>query len=576
MVGDIPKTLPEFEATIPAMLRALTQRFAENAAVADSQTTLTYAELEERSANLACGLLALGVGKGDRVGILLPNGSDFTVAFMAATRIGAVAAPLSTLYQGAELQWVLENAAIRFLIIAGTYRSHDYLSRLEESLPGLISQSPGEIAVPAAPFLRSVLVAGECNRPWAKPLHQAAVDAVEARPEFDRDFLGAVEAQVHPSDPLCVIHTSGSTANPKGVVHGHGPFIRHSFQMANDFTPISPGDRVLALRPFFWVGGLAAQLFYCLQVGACHVSLADSADTTILREIEQGGATLIAGDEVWHQQLRSSPTLLSAGYEIIELTVEFSAVARRLADGRLEFISPNLAAQISPVEQADLNRLPWTFGMTEFLGAHTSLPFREFGPSDRPRVSGRPVPGVRSRICDPETHEILPPGIPGELEVRGYSMMLGMDGRERGDLWTDDGYYRTDDLAVMDADGYVTLIGRLGDGFKVKGANVAPLEVEQALYKFGEIERCCVLGIPRYGSMTDNLVVAILQIQPGQQFDKAAVVAQLKTQLSSYKVPSEFLIFAPADFPITGSGKIKRSDLKAKVIEQLANQAQLA
>jgi fatty-acyl-CoA synthase len=214
--------------------------------------------------------------------------------------------------------------------------------------------------------------------------------------------------------------------------------------------------------------------------------------------------------------------------------------------------------------------------MTEFLGAHTSLPFREFSPSDRPRVSGRSVPGVRSRICDPETHEILPPGIPGELEVRGYSMMLGMDGRERGDLWTDDGYYRTDDLAVLDDDGYITLIGRLGDGFKVKGANVAPLEVEQALYKFGEIERCCVLGIPRNGSMTDNLVVAVLQIQPGQQFDKAAAIAQLKTQLSSFKVPTEFLIFGPADFPITGSGKIKRSDLKAKVVEHLANQAQPA
>lgn len=575
MNGDIPATEPDFLPAIPAMLAAMRARHGDRPAVAGGAVSLTYRQLDELSADLALGLLAMGVGKGDRVGILLPNGPDFAVVFLAVTRIGGVAAPLSTLYQGPELAWVLEHAAIRVLVTARAYRGHDYLARLEESIPALSSQVPGEIAMTAAPSLRRVLVVGECDRPWAQALGPAVAEALVARPGFDRAFLTAAEAQVRPSDTLCVIHTSGSTANPKGVVHGHGPFIRHAFQMAKDFTPIGPGDRVVGLRPFFWVAGLAAQLFYCWQVGACLVTPDDNADATILREIKQGGATMVAGDEMWHQQLRHSPVLLGAGYEMIEMTVEFSAVARRGVDGQLAFVSPALAQRGVKPEHVDLARLPWTFGMTEFLGAHTSLPFGVYGPADRPRVSGLPVPGVRARICDPETHEILPPGVPGELEVRGYSMMLGMDGRERGELWTDDGFYRTDDLAMMDGDGFITLIGRLGDGFKVKGANVAPLEVEQAIYAFTEVERCCVLGVPRNASKTDSLVVAVVQPRPGERIDEAAILAGLKTRLSSYKVPQQLLVFAATDFPVTGSGKVRRSELLNRVTELLAHDGQI-
>ncbi|WP_298282949.1 class I adenylate-forming enzyme family protein [Novosphingobium sp.] len=572
MAGDVPETQPDFRATIPGMLHAVAARYAEYPAVCKDAITISYRGLEAQSAELARGLLALGVGKGDRVGILLPNGPEFVVIFLAATRIGAVAAPLSTLYQGAELRWVLEHAAIRWLVTAGVFRSHDYLARLESALPGLAGQDAeaGALAVSGAPFLRGVFVPGETDRRWARSLFDAAAAALAARPQFDAEFLSAVEAQIAPADPVCIIHTSGSTAHPKGVIHGHGPFIRHTYQMAKDFTPLGPGDRVVALRPFFWVAGLAAQLFYCLQAGACHITIDSPSEEALLRAIREQGMNMIAGDESWYQNLRRSAGLRDAGFEMVELSVEFGGVAQQDADGRLQFLSPNLAARLPRPEHFDIERFPWTFGMTEFLGAHTSLPFGEHTPADRPRVGGRPVPGVRARICDPETHVTLPPGTPGELEVRGYSMMLGMDGRERGELFTDDGYYRTDDLATMDADGYVTLIGRLGDGFKVKGANVAPLEVELALYGFSQIERCCVLGIPLDKSRTDHLVVAVVQPSAGSTIDEAAILAGLKANLSSYKVPHHIMVFAPEDIPITGSGKVKRSKLQELVAERLA------
>lgn len=570
MAGDAPEIQPDFRATIPAMLRAVADRFATHPAVCKDTVTISYRELEAESAKLACGLLALGVGKGDRVGILLPNGPEFAVVFLATTRIGAVAAPLSTLYQATELRWVLEHATIRWLVTASAFRSHDYLARLESALPGLAEQDAGMIAVPGAPSLRGVFVPGESDRRWTQSLFDAAAAASAARPEFDGDFLAAVEAQIAPADPVCVIHTSGSTAHPKGVVHGHGPFIRHTYQMAKDFTPLGPGDRVVALRPFFWVAGLAAQLFYCLQAGACHITIDSPSEEALLRAIKEQGMNMIAGDESWYQNLRHSTRMQDAGFEMVELSVEFGGVAQRGADGKLRFLSPNLAARLPAPEHLEIERFPWTFGMTEFLGAHTSLPFGEHTPADRPRVGGRPVPGVRARICDPETHTILPPGVPGELEVRGYSMMLGMDGRERGELWTDDGYYRTDDLATMDADGFVTLIGRLGDGFKVKGANVAPLEVELALYGFPQIERCCVLGLPLDENRTDHLVVAVVQPGAGSEIDEAAILAKLKASLSAYKVPHHIMVFAAEDIPVTGSGKVKRSKLQELVVERLA------
>lgn len=570
MVCEVPVTQPDFVPTMPALLHALCNRYADNPAVTGGGKTLSYRDLEEQSAEMGVRLLAMNLGKGDRVGILLPNGPDFVVAFMAITRIGAVAAPLSTLYQAAELQWVLEHAAIRCLITAASYRSHDYLTRLEVALPGLADQHAGAIALAGAPFLRTVLVLGSTDRSWAQPLAEGLAAAKAARPAFGKGMLAAAEAQVHPCDPVCVIHTSGSTANPKGVIHGHGPFIRHTYQMAMDYTPLSPGDRVVALRPFFWVAGLAAQLFYCLQAGACHITIDSPSDAALLNEIENGGMTMLAGDESWFQKLRHSPVLLSQGYEFFELSVEFAAVARRHADGSHTLLSTGLTAKLPKPEHLDTEGFAWTFGMTEFLGAHTSLRWREYGPADRPRVSGRSIPGVHARICDPKTHEILPPGTPGELEVRGYSMMLAMDGREARDYLTSDGYYRTDDLAMMDADGYITLIGRLGDGFKVKGANVAPLEVEMALMGFNEIELCCVLGVPLDLNRTDHLVVAVVRPRQGAEIDQATLQAELKSRLSSYKVPEHIMVFALEDIPVTGSGKIKRSELLVRVTERLA------
>ena len=166
---------PSITPTIPALVRSSAARFGDKPFVVADGHALTYADLERRSARLAMTLLADGIGKGDHVGILMPNGIEWALAWFAATRIGAVAVPLNTFYQASELAWTARHADLRAILAWSTFRNHDFLARLEEALPGLADQrSPGRIAVRGAPYLRTIAVWGGCDRAWATMLRDDA------------------------------------------------------------------------------------------------------------------------------------------------------------------------------------------------------------------------------------------------------------------------------------------------------------------------------------------------------------------------------------------------------------------
>ena len=224
------------EPTIAGLVQDLAAFHGNIEAVVDESGRLSYHDLDITSANLAQQLLTLGLGKGSRIGILLPNGIDWLTMFVAAGRIGAVVLPLSTLAQARELAWVARQAGIELLVTAPAFRGHDYLDRLEEALPGLDSaDSKSPLFLRAAPRLRNVVVTGDGARPWSTEL---------PAPGVDREFLTAVEADVAAHDPLVIIHTSGSTADPKGVIHSHGALVGHTGNMARDYVPQSAGDRL--------------------------------------------------------------------------------------------------------------------------------------------------------------------------------------------------------------------------------------------------------------------------------------------------------------------------------------------
>lgn len=253
--------VPVEARTHAEFVRGVADAYGDQTAITLPDSGVTYRELNERSAVMARGLLARGVGKGSRVGILLANGPEFAVALFAVTRIGAVAVPLSTFLKPPELARVLRHADLAGLVFQPRVLNQDFVATLTAALPSL---SGPELALPEAPYLRwAVVVEGEAPG-WARPLTWltgAPVDDV---------LLRAVEAEVHPEDVAAMIYTSGQSADPKGVVHTQGGIVGKTHYLASMFQP-APGAERPSSMPFFWVGGLMMDLLMVLEVGGTTV-----------------------------------------------------------------------------------------------------------------------------------------------------------------------------------------------------------------------------------------------------------------------------------------------------------------
>ncbi len=541
--------VPDFRPTIPGLIAEFTRCHGDAEALVREGRRVTFREINEQSALVARSLLAQGVTKGSRIAILAPPCPEFVVAALAAGRIGAIAGPLSTLYQVPELAWVLANAEFDHLIVADSFLRHDYLARLEEALPGLAKCIGGPLHLESAPRLRAVHVIGEGSRPWSQPFAQLLEGSEAVGPAM----LERLEALVTPADPFCIIHTSGSTANPKGVIHGHGPLVRHAWQMGTTANPFGPGDRVITTRAMFWVAGFVATLFYALNTGACLITTNDGSPGNVVRLVEEEGGNALAGDSGWFDVLRDSAEFKAAGLDAVRLNMDTAGIARA---GR--FLGEQVAQRYGAPVHYPNARFARTFGMTETLGGHTSARYDELLPEDRPSWQGRAMPGVELKVVDPDTRQPLPAGEVGELLVRGYCLMLGLNGMERHDTFDAEGFYATGDLCRLDAQGYLKFEARLGEMLKIHGANVAPLEVELAMTGLLGIEKAGVTAVERDGEAT--LVAAVL-MAPGRELDEAAVIADLKTRLSSFKVPKRIVALTEATLPMTGSGKVKKREL---------------
>ena len=542
--------LPDFDPTMVGLIHTIAEKYGDAQAVVRDGERVTFRQLESRSAAVAKALLAAGAGKGSRIALLMPPQPENAVFLFAIGRIGAVALPLSTLYQAPELQWVLDNAEVDFLITADRFLSHDYLARLEEALPGLAQARP-PLRLHAAPRLRRIWTIDKDSRPWSEPASAlfAGSDA------FDDAMLRGIEAKVTPSDPWLIVYTSGSTAHPKGVVHGQGAFVRHTYQMSKDFYPFQEGDRIISNRAMFWVAGLVATLSYALQAGACVITTTDGSPKRVLELIEAENGMGLAGDSGWFDVLRDSAEFKEAGIDVVRLNMDKAGFAR---NGR--FLSDKVEERYGPPRHYPAARFARSFGMTETLGAHTSARWDELLPEDRPSWQGKALPGVELRIVDPVTREILPPWQLGELMVKGYTLMLGLNGKERDEVFDADGFYATGDLCMLDEQGYLKFESRIGEMIKIHGANVAPLEVELAMLGLMGIEKVGVVGIEEGG---ETVLTAAVIMAPGRDLDAGAVTAQLKGKLSSFKVPRRIVVLSEAQMPQTGSGKIKKKELVA-------------
>ena len=221
---------PDFTPTVPELLHRSAARFGDHTYVVADHERLSYADADARSAAVARGLLAEGIGKGSRVGVLMPNSVDDVVAVLAVLRIGAVLVPMNTFLQTRELGWTIRHADLSMLITCPRFLNNDYLERLEEALPGLADPAVTWLVLPDAPYLRTIHVWGGSNRAWDSG-SEPDVIAEAARLHVTDAFLARVEECVVPADPAMIVYSSGSTADPKGVLLTQGTVVRHSFNV---------------------------------------------------------------------------------------------------------------------------------------------------------------------------------------------------------------------------------------------------------------------------------------------------------------------------------------------------------
>jgi acyl-CoA synthetase (AMP-forming)/AMP-acid ligase II len=537
---------PDFSPTVPRLLEAGRRRFADNDCIVTPEGRLTYSELDEQSRNLAARLVQAGVCKGSRVGILFPNGTEWVLSWAAAARLGAVTVPVNTFYKAPELGRFLRHADVQYLIGVDVFLQHDYVARLETLAPDLLTQRPGPLWLEDFPQLRRVLLWGDGDptRPWAEPV---LADALSNSPDSRiAALVDALGDDVNPADELFVTYTSGSTGEPKGVIHSHGGAVRHAFNLAA-LSGIDQESRIWTPMPLCWVGGFEFSLLRAMVAGGCFLTQAVFEPGAALKMFESERVTNVSAWPGISKTLREHPDFASTDLSSLR--------------------TPTSLYDAMPPERRppDPGLSPTSLGMSETCGPHTFwTPSEEITgvPEEYRGAFGHEIPGTQHRIIDPETGTELPGGVEGEVLVRGYNLMLGLYKHERSEVFDDDGWYHTGDRGYF-RDGWFFFTGRQTDLIKTGGSNVAPAEVERCLLSYAEVKLAYVVGVPEpvKGQVVVALIVPWRSTGEGAVLDEETIRSRLREELSSYKIPARVLFITDEQVPWLVSQKVDRRAL---------------
>src|ERR1700744_1774377 len=484
--------------------------------VIDLRRRLSYRELDITPHDWAQAFINAGVGKGTRVGLIMPNGVRWVQIAIALTRIGAVLVPLSTLLATPELIAQLRTAAVQVLISVEEFRGHHYLNDLRSALG--VTDLPEMLQRPDLPALCQVWPADRLP------------DVSTA--ESNRSIVDALAATVTPSDPMVIMFTSGSSGAPKGVVHSHGGALG-AVRSGLASRCIASETRLYLPMPFFWVGGFGSGVLSALVAGATLITEEIPQPETTLGLLERERVTLFRG---WPDQAE--------------------ALARHpyRAQADLSALRPGSLEALLPAEQrAQPGSRATLFGMTEAFGpycgyrADTDMPRSAWG------SCGKPFAGMEVRITDPDDGQAVTAGTIGMIQIRGRHTLRGICRRGREDLFTADGFYPTGDLGRLDDEGFLFYHGRSDDMFKVSGATVYPTEVEQALRDIDGVDNAFVTNI--IGIQGDRVGAAVVCDTTATSADKPP--ASARTVPSSFKVPTIWLPVDPEEtIPRGPTGKV--------------------
>ncbi|WP_263140052.1 AMP-binding protein [Pseudomonas sp. RIT-PI-AD] len=548
---------PLLTTTIGVAFDDAVARYAERDAllVRHQQARFSWAQLGAAVERCALGLLALGLERGDRLGIWAPNCAEWCILQFASAKVGAVLVNVNPAYRVGELEYVLKQAGCRWMVCAEAFKTSDYHAMVLELLPELAGSTPGELRSDLLPQLQGVV--SLADRPPAGFLSWAGLQALGEGVDTQR--LARRQAELEPDQPINIQYTSGTTGFPKGATLSHRNILNNGY-MVGESLGLTERDRLVIPVPLYHCFGMVMGNLGCLTHGSTMIYPAAAFDPE---------ATLAAVAEERASVLYGVPTMFIA---LLDHPRRASHDLSGLRSGIMAGATCPIEVMRRVIEELHMGEVQIAYGMTE-----TSPVSLQTGADDdlelRVTRVGRTQPHLESKIVGPDG-QTLPRGEVGELCTRGYSVMLGYwnDPKATEAAIDADGWMHTGDLAQMDEAGYVSIVGRSKDMIIRGGENIYPRELEEFFFTHPAVADVQVIGIPdeKYGEE----IVAWIKFHPGHDASETELRDWSRARIAHFKTPRYFKVVD--EFPMTVTGKVQKFRMREISIAELASEPRTA
>ena len=533
------------EPTIPRLVQAAAERFADRHAIEDGEVTLTFAALAEAGLRAARAFCAAGIVRGDRVAIWAPNIYEWVVAAIGLQSAGGVLVPLNTRLKGGEAGYILKKSRARILCTVGEFLGNHYV----ELLRGTLGGPTGACPVAGLPDLERVVLL----RPSTPGLNNGTVTWSDFLALGDAVPAGEARrraAAVSPDNLSDILFTSGTTGKPKGVMTTHSQNLR-VFRVWSDVVGLREGDRYLIVNPFFHGFGYKAGWLSAIMCGATILPQPVFDVPAVLERIGRDRVSVLPGPPTLYQMILTHPDRDRYDLSSLRLAVTGAAVI--------------------PVELIHRMRRELTFktiitgyGLTESTGVVTMCRYDD-DPETIATMSGRAIPDIEVRCVDPTGVEVAR-GQPGEVVVRGYNVMQGYldDAVATAAAIDTEGWLHTGDIGVMDARGYLRITDRIKDMFITGGFNCYPAEIENLMLANDALAQVAVIGVP--DERLGEVGMAYAVPRPGATVTPEAIIAWCRAHMANYKVPRYVELLE--SLPMNASGKVTKFVLRERAKAQ--------
>ncbi|WP_293602971.1 AMP-binding protein [Polaromonas sp. UBA4122] len=546
--------VPLIEQPIGAFFDTVVARQPEHEALVSvhQRRRYSYRELQREANRLASALLGLGLAPGERIGIWSHNNAEWVLMQLATAKLGLILVNINPAYRTAEVEYALNKVNCKALVSMASFKTSDYLGMLRELAPEWAHAQPGQLASGRLPHLQTVVWIDEAGQ-GEEQAGMMRFSALMASGNPDAPRLADIAATLKASDPINIQFTSGTTGFPKGATLTHRNILNNGF-FIGEAMKLTPADRLCIPVPLYHCFGMVLGNLACFTHGSTIVYPNDGFDAlTVLQTVQDEQCTGLHG----------VPTMFIAELD-----------HPRFAEFDLSTLRTGImAGSPCPTEvmkrvmtDMHLSQITIAYGMTETspVSCQSSIDT----PLDK-RVStvGLVQPHLEVKIANPDSGDIVATGVSGELCTRGYSVMHGYwgDPARTQEAIDAEGWMHTGDLATMDAEGYVNIVGRIKDMVIRGGENIYPREIEEFLYRHPKVQDVQVVGLPdkRYGEE----LCAWIVIRPGETLSEDDIRAFCKGQIAHYKVP-RYIRFV-SGFPMTVTGKIQKFKIRDEMKNQL-------